>query len=188
MDFEKVFWDIWFLFVRPSRVYRNVKYHKQTKNQWARDDPAFVVVLIFFMGVASLAYAVAFEVPGVLNIIRIMLGSIVVDFLGLGVIMATGGWWLSNKYLKDSPNMTVDQDVEWLYAFDIHCNAYMPPFFIIYVLQYFLLPLFMRDTFFATFLANSTYVSTAGGDHILPLHFFPGIQRAAVSSEPGRSL
>merc|ERR1711871_787052 len=56
MDFEYVFWQMWFLFCRPMKVYRSVKYHKQTKNQWARDDPAFVVVLIFFMSVASLAY------------------------------------------------------------------------------------------------------------------------------------
>lgn len=27
----------------PKRVYKNTSYHKQTKNQWARDDPAFTV-------------------------------------------------------------------------------------------------------------------------------------------------
>ena len=28
----------------PKRVYKNTSYHKQTKNQWARDDPAFIVL------------------------------------------------------------------------------------------------------------------------------------------------
>ena len=35
---------------------------------------------------------------------------------------------------------TIDQRVEWLYAFDVHCNAYFPMFLALYVLQYFLSP------------------------------------------------
>jgi len=189
MDFEYVFWQMWFLFVSPSKVYRSVKYHKQTKNQWARDDPAFVVVLMLFMAVASLAYSVAFQVPGFFNILRIMVGSILVDFLGSGVLMATGGWWLANKYLKDgSPNQcSVDQDVEWLYAFDVHVNAFVPPFLILYVLQYFLLPIFMRDSFLATLLANTTYMGAITYYHyifFLGYNVLPFLQNQVVFLYP----
>jgi hypothetical protein len=38
--------------------YRHTSYHKQTKNQWARDDPAFVVVLCLLMVPAASAYCV----------------------------------------------------------------------------------------------------------------------------------
>ena len=39
-----------------------------------------------------------------------MVGSILVDFLGFGVVMATAGWWIANKYLKDgTPAHSVDQ-------------------------------------------------------------------------------
>lgn len=43
--------------------YRHTSYHKQTKNQWARDDPAFFVVTCFLLTVASLAYCIACGSP-----------------------------------------------------------------------------------------------------------------------------
>lgn len=58
MDFEFAMWQLLWLCISPSRVYsqqcllissrsyKNVYYQKQTKNQWARDDPAFLVVLL----------------------------------------------------------------------------------------------------------------------------------------------
>lgn len=154
---------MWNLIYDPSAVFRNVKYHKQTKNQWARDDPAFVVVLMCFMLVSSLAFCIAFQVPGLYDILRIMLGSILVDFLGFGLIMASMGWSVSNKYLKDpSPGAhSVDQDVEWLFAFDIHCNAYMPCFLILHVFQYFSLPIVLKPTFMGCLVANTAYVLAA---------------------------
>ncbi len=47
--------------------------------------------------------------------------------------------------------------VEWMYAFDIHCNAFFPFFIIIYILQYFLLPIVLPPTFFAFFISNTIY-------------------------------
>jgi len=159
MDFEYTFWQMWNLIYDPSAVFRNVKYHKQTKNQWARDDPAFVVVIMSFMLASSLAFSLAFKVGTLYDILRVMLGSILVDFLGFGVIIATAGWSLSNRYLKDpSPGVhSVDQDVEWLFAFDIHCNAYMPCFLILHVLQYFAIPIVLQPTFIGCLVANTAY-------------------------------
>lgn len=45
MDFEFALWQMVYLFTSPQRVYRNFHYRKQTKDQWARDDPAFLVLL-----------------------------------------------------------------------------------------------------------------------------------------------
>lgn len=39
-----------------NRRYRHTSYHKQTKNQWARDDPAFVVICCLLLAVAAAAY------------------------------------------------------------------------------------------------------------------------------------
>ena len=58
MDFEAAFDQILNLIsFDPSRVYTSFYYRKQTKNQWARDDPAFMVLQVTFLAVCALAYS-----------------------------------------------------------------------------------------------------------------------------------
>jgi hypothetical protein len=45
MDFEMAAWQMVYLLARPQQVYRNCMYRKRTKDQYARDDPAFLVLL-----------------------------------------------------------------------------------------------------------------------------------------------
>lgn len=66
MDFEFALWQLIYLFVAPQKVYRNFQYRKrkcgyhlrelcllglfsETKSQFARDDPAFLVLLSFWL-------------------------------------------------------------------------------------------------------------------------------------------
>lgn len=49
MDFDFAVWQMLYLFTSPQRVYRNFQYRKQTKDQWARDDPAFLVLLSIWL-------------------------------------------------------------------------------------------------------------------------------------------
>ena len=70
----------------PNRVYNTTKLHKQTKNQWARDDPAFVVVLLAMVAVATLAYAIAFRISSAWQLVRLLLSAMLIDFIGLGVV------------------------------------------------------------------------------------------------------
>merc|ERR1719352_1649071 len=51
------------LSTRPHVVYKTSYYRKQTKNHWARDDPAFVALQLVFLLVASIAYSVSFRAP-----------------------------------------------------------------------------------------------------------------------------
>merc|ERR1712130_842439 len=113
MDIEYTFWQMFHLCVNPSAVYRTTSYHKQTKNQWARDDPAFVAILIFFMGMASLSYAIAFQAESFFGIIRTMMWSILVDFLLVGALIATINWFLANQFLRANNHLefSVDQKV-----------------------------------------------------------------------------
>ncbi|CAF5144392.1 unnamed protein product, partial [Rotaria sp. Silwood1] len=53
MDFEFAIWQVIHLFIAPQKVFRAFQYRKQTKNQWARDDPAFLVLLMIFLVVSS---------------------------------------------------------------------------------------------------------------------------------------
>ena len=65
----------------------------ETKNQWARDDPAFVVVLVTMVAVASLAYAIAFRVSSLWMYLRVVISAIVFDFFAVGFFVATAAWW-----------------------------------------------------------------------------------------------
>jgi hypothetical protein len=47
------------LCISPKTAYRHTSYHKQTKNHWARDDPAFVVICCVGVALAALAYCLA---------------------------------------------------------------------------------------------------------------------------------
>lgn len=157
MDLEYTFWQMVYLCLDPKRVYKNTSYHKQTKNQWARDDPAFTVLCFTFLLVAAMAYTIAFQVTNPWTFVRVVLGAVLFDFVFLGVLLATITWSISNKYLRVHSLHSVEQNVEWLYSFDIHCNAFFPLFLILYVLQYFLLPFLLTEGFLPTLVSNSLY-------------------------------
>lgn len=114
--------------------------------------------MVYFMAVASLGYAVAFR-KSAGGFLKGILYAVVVDFGLVGVLAATLCWYLANQYLlvENAGSHTTEQKVEWLYAFDVHCNSFFPLFIILYVFQYFLLLLFMREGFVFTVIANSCY-------------------------------
>ena len=63
MDFEQCFDQmVTLLGPEPStvnKVYKMAKIRKKTKNQWARDDPAFALVQVGFLLVSTAAWGVA---------------------------------------------------------------------------------------------------------------------------------
>jgi len=116
------------LSTRPHVVYKTAFYRKQTKNHWARDDPAFCVLQLAFMTIACIAYTVSFKAP-ISQGIAFLLYSIIFNWLGCGVLLASVGREIANRHLTDTKSSShVRQTVEWLYAFDIHCNAFFPVF------------------------------------------------------------
>ncbi|OZJ06285.1 hypothetical protein BZG36_00815 [Bifiguratus adelaidae] len=158
MDFEFALWQMLYLLIAPRRVYRNVYYHKQTKNQWARDDPAFLVLLSGCISVSAIAWGLVYG-TGFLSILKMILFMVLIDFVTVGAIVATFNWFVTNRFLTHRNNMhTIDQRVEWAYAFDVHCNAFFPLFLALYVVQFVFMPLLVHDNFVAKFVGNSMYL------------------------------
>ncbi|KAI9136529.1 UNC-50, partial [Paraphysoderma sedebokerense] len=87
MDFELAASTMLWLLVSPKRVYRNIYYHKQTKNQWSRDDPAFVVLLSGILIITGIAWGVTYHYS-FLQVLNLIVRFIAADFLLFGFIIA----------------------------------------------------------------------------------------------------
>ncbi|CAI4229087.1 unnamed protein product [Auanema sp. JU1783] len=153
MDFEFAAWQMVHLLAKPKQVYRNFLYRKRTKDQFARDDPAFLVLLSLALLFSSIFYAVALSLS-LWGFTKFFLWVVFIDCIGVGIVIATALWWVSNTFLRK----VKDQDVEWGYCFDIHLNAFFPFLILLHVLLPILYPTFVDSSgFFAVLLGNTIW-------------------------------
>ncbi|ORZ16699.1 UNC-50 family-domain-containing protein [Lobosporangium transversale] len=158
MDFQFALWQMVYLCISPRIVYRNIHYHKQTKNQWARDDPAFMVILSGILGCSAIAWGLVYG-HGMMGILRMMLYMVFVDFVVIGLIVATICWTIANRFLTRVSVYSTDQTVEWQYAFDIHCNAFMPVIALLYIIQMVFMKVLLKDFWICSLLGNTLYLT-----------------------------
>lgn len=162
MDFEATCDQILTLLsFEPQNVYTTFYYRKQTKNQWARDDPAFAVIQGIAVAIAAFAYAIAFHRISIWGYLWSILYSVLIDWLLVGAAVASTCSHIANKYLRQHHAHTVEQEVEWLYAFDVHMNAFLCSFLITHVAQYFLLPLLLNRALLACMFSNTLYAAAS---------------------------
>ncbi|VBB29987.1 unnamed protein product [Acanthocheilonema viteae] len=129
MDFEFALWQMIYLLIKPQKVYRNFMYRKRTKDQWARDDPAFLVLLLSALAISSILFAWTIQLSFI-GFIAFFLWVVFIDCIGVGILIATILWFVSNRFLR----RVEDQDVEWAYCFDVHLNAFFPMLMLLHVL------------------------------------------------------
>ena len=101
MDCDYCVWQMLQLCVDPKRVYRTTSYHSNTKQQSARDDPAFLLVLFYTLILAVIGWFLALGCGGLLSLLQLVSYVILIDFLALGALLASFGWWLSNSFLHE---------------------------------------------------------------------------------------
>ncbi|WMV12825.1 hypothetical protein MTR67_006210 [Solanum verrucosum] len=183
MDIEYTFWQMLHLCTSPKVVYQHTKYHKQTKNQWARDDPAFIVICTLLLVIATLAYCAAYD-HSAGHAVFVVISVLLFHFILTGATLATCCWFLTNNYLREEApsSHAVEQRVEWqvqnlsisnfiffilLYAFDVHCNSFFPMFVLLYVIHYFLSPLLVAHGFIPVLLSNLLFMVAASYYHYL---------------------
>ncbi len=168
--------------------YKNIYYHKQTKNQWARDDPAFVVLL----GLALTCSCSALSMVSLILLsgrhrIFCLLQAI---FRRLSSHHPLYGlcwlccrrrgrrhWmlvryqhvkalclpyyvrWFANHFLVSRHfAQSTEQSVEWAYAFDVHSNSFLPLFLLTYVLQFFLILILPQSSYIFLIVGNTIYM------------------------------
>lgn len=65
---------------------------------------------------------------------------------------------MTNKFLTQQINAyAIAQKVEWQYAFDVHCNSFIPVFIINYIIQWFFLPLLLKENWISMLIGNAMY-------------------------------
>ncbi|KAJ1859578.1 hypothetical protein GGH12_001031 [Coemansia sp. RSA 1822] len=182
LDFEFALWQMLYLLVSPRHVYRNIYYHKQTKNQWARDDPAFMILQVFGILAATAAYSVVGGV-GMHGFFKALVPLLVVNYIVAGMLLATLTWFVANRFLRHQNVHAADQQVEWQYAFDVHCNSFFAFFVFAYVLQFLFLPLLMKTSWISLFLGNTLF-ALAGSAYAyityLGFHAMPFLQHQEI--------
>ncbi len=81
----------------------------------------------------------------------------------------------------------IEQSVEWLYAFDVHCNSFFPVFLALYVVQFFLSPLLLLKGFVPNLLSIVLYSAALSYYHyttFLGFNALPFLERTEVFFYP----
>lgn len=72
--------------------------------------------------------------------VKFVIWVVFVDCIGVGLVIASIYWLVSNKFLIKNPKLNFD--VEWAYCFDVHLNAFFPLITVLHIIQ---LPFLMSN-------------------------------------------
>lgn len=164
MDFEFARSQLIDVLLRPAEVARTTKIRKHIKNHWARDDPAFCIASIACIIGINAAYCVCFTTTNVLHIARVLFGCVLFEYLLVGVCVASAIRFYVNSRMRIQRMHTVEQSVEWMYAWDIHCNAVFAAIMLVACVLYCLIPCVIgaqQHTFIATAIGNTIWLAGA---------------------------
>lgn len=160
MDFEFAMWQMINLFYKPQQVYRNFQYRKETKAQFARDDPAFLIIIAAWLILSSAGFSISLGINFV-GFLKFLLYVIFVDLIAVGMVISTVLWYISNKFLIKPAYR--DKDVEWGFSFDVHLNAFLPLLIILHFFQIFIYHIFIeREWFVSTWFGNTLWLIALG--------------------------
>ncbi|WRT64750.1 uncharacterized protein IL334_001684 [Kwoniella shivajii] len=166
MDFELAFWQLTYLVVAPRRVYKQTYHHKQTKNQWARDDPAMLLLIAGCIGAAGIAWSILyrFQPLKALYTISIMIFR---DFLLFSLITSFILYTISNKLLITSSSSSSssssslqlsDNKVEFAYSFDVAVNSFFPFFLTVYIGLLPIIAVVTKDNWVCLWVGNTLFL------------------------------
>lgn len=128
------------------------------KNQWARDDPGFVLVILLNIIITCFSYCFAFGRMD--QLFHLIFQHFFVYFLLVGGVVSFSLRYLIEKYYKNEDlTMNKIQSIEFFYAFDIHSNSFVPFYFLSWSLKFVLLFLLVNDTITSLIIGNSLYAA-----------------------------
>ncbi|RSH86715.1 uncharacterized protein EHS24_004986 [Apiotrichum porosum] len=159
MDFELAFWQLTYLVVAPRRVYKQTYHHKQTKNVWARDDPAMLILIAGCLAVAAAVWGYVHDYTW-LGMLGLVLKMVFRDFILFSLGIALLFWATANRLLVSTTGVSAitDNRVEFAYAFDVAVNSFFPAFLTTYVALLPLAALVVRNNWICLLLGNTLFL------------------------------
>jgi len=186
MDFKYAIWQILRLMINPQKLYQNFQYRKMTKGQFARDDPAFLVLLAGTFILSTLIFGIMVSLP-VLDMLYVMLWMVCIDCIGFGMLTATVFWYFGNKFLLNHPR-TKGNELEWGFCFDVHLNSFYPFLVVVHLLQLPFLPFIVGKTSFVPVLFGNAFWLLAFGYYwyitFLGYNIQPQLQKSHIYLAP----
>ena len=130
IDYYLAYLNIIYCF-KPKELIEMSKMRKHLKNKYGRDDPGFLLLLIIYIFISSISYSITF------GLIISMISKIIID-----------------KYFNNS---TTNQNIEFIYAFDIHCNGFVPMYAFCSIIPFIFIGITSKDNFMIeTLFTNSS--------------------------------
>ncbi|RMD42335.1 hypothetical protein DV735_g2753, partial [Chaetothyriales sp. CBS 134920] len=175
MDFEMAVWEMTQLLIAPKKVFKSIYYNKQTRKTWHRPDPSFTYLLSFFLLLTSFAWSLAYA-RTFSSVIKLALIFVFVHFLAGSLIVSAIGYFVVGRLLGPgvaglpgrrrqqglfgTPGGASDAEtLEFGYCFDVSIRAFFPPYVLLYILQYILMPAINHSNRVSTFFANLLYLA-----------------------------
>lgn len=168
LDFESATWEMFNLIFKPRKAYRSLYYQRQTRNRWSRDDPSFFILQVGLLLLSSLVWSVIYG-HSFTGFVKMMFDMVFIDFFAFGFGVATLFWFTLNRSFFKFRSAQSSQ-VEWAFCFDVHCNAFLVVWCLLYFLQFILLPVINLHKWVGLFIGNTLYCAAFGQYFVLTFY------------------
>lgn len=140
IDFYLSYSNILYCF-KPKELNEIAKIRKHLKNKYSRDDPGFLLLLIINLFISSIAFSIAFYHFNPFFILNIFFIQTFVMLFTFGLLIGLISKIIIDKFfIYDEPN-SKQQTIEFVYAFDVHCNSFVPMYFFCAIIPFIFLPI-----------------------------------------------
>lgn len=175
LDFETAMWEFTHLIINPKKMYRSQYYKQYQGNKtYSRDDPSFLILLTIFLSISAVAWGLTYS-PKVVDIIKLIIYMVFVDFYLTGIGISTASWLVMNKMYNGTwgLNRYNVNYIEWNFCFDVHCNSFLIIWCLLYLVQFIMLPVItIENSFISLFLGNGLYFVAIGYYFVITFYGF----------------
>ncbi|KAI5961413.1 uncharacterized protein KGF55_004036 [Candida pseudojiufengensis] len=143
-------------------------------SSYTRDDPSFLILITLFLSISAIAWGLAYS-PNIIDILKLILYMVIIDFYIMGIIISTITWIVTNKIFNlDSQISKYSINyIEWGFCFDIHCNSFLIIWCLLYLVQFILLPIIrIKNSILGLIIGNTLYFGSIGYYFIVSFYGF----------------